>query len=137
TSYLFTWEEDQSYVIDANGGWNNLFKSVDELKQSGVNDPIVQNWLGKIGALLSHQFVYEWFGIASFLFVFVFFVVGYRMLFKVKIFAVEKVLAYSFFFLLFISLAFGFGHSFFAETPHFLEGGFGYWSNKLLEIQIG
>lgn len=137
TSYLFTWQEDQSYVIDANGGWSNLFKSIDELKQSGVEDPIVQNWLGKIGALLSHQFIYEWFGVASFLFVFVFFVIGYRMLFKVKIFAVEKVLAYSFFFLLFISLAFGFGHSFFAKTPHFLEGEFGYWSNKLLEVQIG
>ncbi|MNK04668.1 DNA translocase SpoIIIE [compost metagenome] len=137
TSYLFTWEEDQSYVIDANGGWSNLFKGIEELKQSGVEDPIVQNWLGKIGALLSHQFVYEWFGVASFLFVFVFFVIGYRMLFKVRIFAVEKVLAYSFFFLLFISLAFGFGHSFFAKTPHFLEGEFGYWSNKLLEVQIG
>jgi len=137
TSYLFTWEEDQSYVIDANGGWSNLFKSVEELKQSGVDEPIVQNWLGKFGALLSHQFIYEWFGVASFLFVFVFFVIGYRMLFKVKIFAVEKVLGYSFFFLLFISLAFGFGHSFFAKTPHFLEGEFGYWSNKLLEVQIG
>lgn len=137
TSYLFTWEEDQSYVIDANGGWGNLFKSIEELKQSGVEDPIVQNWLGKIGALLAHQFIYEWFGVASFLFVFVFFVIGYRMLFKVRIFAVEKVLAYSFFFLLFLSLAFGFGHSFFAKTPHFLEGEFGYWTNRLLEVQIG
>jgi len=137
TSYLFTWEEDQSYVIDANGGWGNLFKSIEELKQSGVEDPIVQNWLGKVGALLSHQFIYEWFGVASFLFVFVFFVIGYRMLFKVKIFPVEKVLAYSFFFLMFLSLAFGFGHSFFAKTPHFLEGEFGYWTNKLLEVQIG
>ena len=25
TSYLFTWQDDQSYVIDANGGWGNLF----------------------------------------------------------------------------------------------------------------
>jgi S-DNA-T family DNA segregation ATPase FtsK/SpoIIIE len=137
TSYLFTWQEDQSYVIDANGGWSNLFKGLEELKSSGVDDPIVQNWLGKIGALLAHQFIYEWFGIASFLFVFVFFVIGYRLLFKVKIFAIEKVLAYSFFFLLFLSLAFGFGHSFFADTPHFLEGEFGYWSNKLLVAQIG
>lgn len=137
TSYLFTWQEDQSYVIDANGGWGNLFKSVEELKTSGVSDPVVQNWLGKIGALLAHQFIYEWFGIASFLFIFVFFVIGYRLLFKVKIFAIEKVLAYSFFFLLFISLTFGFGHSFFGTTPHFLEGEFGYWSNRLLVAQIG
>ncbi|MBB2144370.1 DNA translocase FtsK [Pedobacter sp. LMG 31464] len=137
TSYLFTWQEDQSYVIDANGGWSNLFKTVDELKNNGVDAPVIQNWLGKIGALLSHQFIYEWFGVASFLFIFVFFVIGYRLLFKVRIFAIEKVLGYGFFFLLFISLAFGFGHSFFKDTPHFLEGEFGYWSNKLLVAQIG
>ncbi len=137
TSYAFTWQEDQSYVIDANGGWSNLFKTVDELKNSGVDGPIVENWLGKFGALLAHQFIYEWFGIASFLFVFVFFVIGYRMLFKVKIFSIEKSLAYSLFFILFISLCFGFAHSFFSDVPHFIEGEFGYWSNKLLVAQIG
>ncbi len=137
TSYLFTWEDDQSYVIDANGGWSNLFKSVEQLKQSGVQDPIVQNWLGKFGALLAHQFIFKWFGIASFLFAFVFFVVGYRLLFKVKIFSVEKTLAYSFFFLIFISLSLGFVHAFIAQTPHFLEGQFGFWLNRLLEIQVG
>ncbi|HWZ36128.1 MAG TPA: hypothetical protein VNW51_08225, partial [Mucilaginibacter sp.] len=25
TSYLFTWQQDQSYVSAANGGWHNLF----------------------------------------------------------------------------------------------------------------
>ena len=90
TSYLFTWQDDQSYVIDANGGWSNLFKTVGELKDNGLIAPVVENWLGKVGALLAHQFIYEWFGVASFLFVLVFFVIGYRLLFKVKIFAVEK-----------------------------------------------
>ncbi len=137
TSYLFTWEEDQSYVIDANGGWSNLFKTVEELRLNGVNDVIVQNWFGKLGALTAHQFIYEWFGIASFFFVFVFFVIGYRLLFKVKIISIEKVLGYSFFFLLFTSLAFGFGHSFLLKSPHFLEGEFGYWTNKLLVAQVG
>ena len=137
TSYAFTWQEDQSYVIDANGGWSNLFKTVDELKDSGVNGPVVENWLGKFGALLAHQFIYEWFGVASFIFVFIFFLIGYRMLFKVKIYAIEKSLAYSFFFILFISLSLGFGHSFFSDVPHFIEGEFGFWSNKLLVAQIG
>jgi S-DNA-T family DNA segregation ATPase FtsK/SpoIIIE len=137
TSYLFTWQEDQSYVIDANGGWNNLFKGLEELRNSGVSDPVVQNWLGKIGALMAHQFIYEWFGVASFLFVFVFFVIGYRLLFKVKIFATEKVLGYSFFFLIFLSFLFGFAHSFIQDTPHYFEGEFGFWSNKLLVAQIG
>jgi S-DNA-T family DNA segregation ATPase FtsK/SpoIIIE len=136
TSYLFTWEEDYSYVIDANGGWSNLFKSFEELKAANLT-PIVQNWLGKFGALLAHQFIYEWFGLASFLFVFVFFVIGYRLLFKVKIFSLEKTLGYSLFFLLFLSLTFGFAHSFISDAPHFLEGEFGYWSNRLLVAQIG
>ncbi|MDR6784940.1 S-DNA-T family DNA segregation ATPase FtsK/SpoIIIE [Pedobacter africanus] len=136
TSYLFTWQEDYSYVIDANGGWDNLFKTYEELQQVNI-PPVVQNWLGKIGALLSHQFIYEWFGLASFLFIFVFFVIGYRLLFKVKIFAIEKTLGYSLFFLLFISLTLGFAHSFFSNTPHYIEGEFGYWTNKLLVAQIG
>ncbi len=136
TSYLFTWQEDYSYVIDANGGWDNLFKTYEELQQVNI-PPVVQNWLGKIGALLSHQFIYEWFGLASFLFVFVFFVIGYRLLFKVKIFSIEKTLGYSLFFLLFLSLTFGFAHAFFTNTPHYIEGEFGYWTNKLLVAQIG
>ena len=137
TSYAFTWQEDQSYVVDVNGGWSNLFKTTLELQNSGVNSPVVENWLGKFGALLSHQFIFEWFGIASFIFVFVFFILGYRMLFKVKIFVIEKALAYSLFFILFISLSLGFGHSFFSDIPHFIEGEFGFWSNKLLVAQIG
>lgn len=137
TSYLFTWQDDQSYVIDANGGWGNLFKTAEELKTAGVTTPVVQNWLGKFGALLSHQFIYEWFGIASFLFVLAFFIIGYRLLFKVKILSISKTLGYSFFFLLFISLTLGFAHSFWSESPHYLEGEFGYWSNKLLGAQVG
>ncbi|SHF32058.1 FtsK/SpoIIIE family DNA translocase [Pedobacter caeni] len=136
TSYLFTWQEDHSYVIDANGGWGNLFKTYEELQQVNIT-PVVSNWLGKIGALLSHQFIYEWFGLASFLFIFVFFVIGYRLLFKVRIFSIEKTLGYSLFFLLFISLTLGFAHSFLSDAPHFLEGEFGYWTNKLLTAQIG
>jgi len=136
TSYLFTWQEDYSYVIDANGGWSNLFKTIEELQQHNI-PVIVQNWLGKFGALLSHQFIYEWFGVSSFLFVFVFFIVGYRLLFKVKIFAMEKTLGYSLFFLLFFCLTFGFLHSFFSDAPHYLEGEIGYWTNKLLVAQIG
>ncbi|GAA4088626.1 DNA translocase FtsK [Mucilaginibacter panaciglaebae] len=135
TSYLFTWQQDQSYVSAANGGWHNLFTSQAELKLKGI-DP-VENWLGKFGALLSNQFIFEWFGVASFLFVFVFFVIGYRMLFKVRLFSALRTLGYSFFGLIFISVALGFFHAFIDDTPHYLEGGFGYWTNRLLDVQIG
>ena len=72
TSYLFTWQQDQSYVSPANGGWHNLFKTHQELIDNGVKNPVVENWLGKFGALLSDQFIYEWFGISSFIFIFLY-----------------------------------------------------------------
>jgi len=137
TSYLFTWQDDQSYVSPSNGGWHNLFKTVEELQQNGVKNPMVQNWLGKFGALLSNQFIYEWFGVASFIFVFIFFVIGYRMLFKVKLFSISKTLAYGLFCIIFFSVAIGFIHAMIADYPNFLEGNFGYWSNILLDAQVG
>jgi S-DNA-T family DNA segregation ATPase FtsK/SpoIIIE len=137
TSYLFTWQEDQSYVSAANGGWGNLFKTTRELMDNGVKNPVVENWAGKLGALLSNQFIFEWFGLASFTFVLVFFIVGYRLLFRIRLFPVNKALAYSFFFLVFLSVAIGFFHAFIADTPNYLEGEFGYWSNRLLDAQIG
>lgn len=137
TSYLFTWKDDQSYVLDSNGGWSNLFKTQSELVELGLKYPVVENWLGKFGALLSHQFIYEWFGIASFLFIGIFFILGYRLLFKVKLMSVSKTLAYSFFLLVFISVTLGFFHAFVSDYPHYLEGEFGFWTNRLLQAQIG
>ncbi|HET8829652.1 MAG TPA: DNA translocase FtsK 4TM domain-containing protein [Pelobium sp.] len=137
TSYIFTWQDDQSYVIDANGGWSNFFKTSAELKSNGVLDPNIQNWAGKLGALLSHQFIYEWFGIASFIFVFIFIILGYRLLFKVKLLSISKTLAYCFFLLVFTSITLAFFHAFIAEYPHYLEGEFGFYTNLLLEAQIG
>ena len=52
TSYPFTWQDDQSYVVAANGGWSNLFKTSAELKLGGLAIPDIQNWAGKLGALL-------------------------------------------------------------------------------------
>jgi S-DNA-T family DNA segregation ATPase FtsK/SpoIIIE len=137
TSYLFTWQQDQSYVSHANGGWHNLFKTQQELIDNGVKTPVVENWMGKFGALLSDQFIYQWFGLSSFIFIFVFFVVGYRFLFKVKLFSIPKTLAYSFFSIIFFSVTIGFVHGLISDYPHFLEGEFGYWSNILLDAQIG
>lgn len=63
-SYLFTWKSDQ----------DKLFLSVWEIISNP--DIKVDNWLGKFGAVLAHQFVFNWFGIASLAFVPVFFVFG-------------------------------------------------------------
>src|SRR5690606_27311853 len=136
-SYLFTWKEDQSYVSAANGGWNTLFKTREEFALAGIEPPVVQNWMGKFGALLAHQFIYKWFGIASFIFVGILFIIGYRLLFKVKILSIWKTLGYATFIIIFLSVALGFIHGFITDYPHFLEGEFGFWSNKLLGAQIG
>lgn len=137
TSYLFTWQEDQSYVSPANGGWHNLFKTQQELIDNGLKNPVVENWLGKFGALLSNQFIFQWFGVASFIFVFVFFIVGYRLLFKVRLYPMGKTIAYSLFLLVFTSVTLGFFHAFFSDVPHFLEGNFGFWTNRLMDAQVG
>jgi S-DNA-T family DNA segregation ATPase FtsK/SpoIIIE len=137
TSYLFTWQEDQSYVSTLNGGWGNLFKTNKELRENGLKSPIVENWLGKFGALLSNQFIYEWFGIASFIFIFILFIVGYRLLFKIRLISISKTFGYSFFAIIFCSITFGFFHGLVKDTPNFLEGEFGYWTNQLLNAEIG
>jgi len=136
-SYLFTWKEDQSYVSAANGGWHTLFKTREELEVAGIDQPAVQNWMGKFGALLAHQFIYKWFGVASFLFVAILFLTGYRMLFRIRILSTWRILAYAGIGLVLISVTLGFLHGFITNYPHFLEGEFGYWSNRLLQAQIG
>lgn len=137
TSYLFTWQEDQSYISSANGGWSTLLKTRSELAFDGEQPAAIQNWMGKFGALLSHQFIYKWFGVASFIFIGVMFVIGHRLLFKVKLISIWKLLTYAAFGLIFTSVTLGFLHGFFAVYPHFLEGEFGFWTNRLLEAQIG
>lgn len=137
TSYLFTWQDDQSYVAASNGGWSNLFKSESELKELGVEVAMVNNWLGKFGALLSHQFIYKGFGVASFIYIPLLLIVGYRLLYKEVIYPLNKALAYTLFSLLFISTTIAYFHAFGSSYPHFVEGEIGFWSNRLLQIQIG
>jgi S-DNA-T family DNA segregation ATPase FtsK/SpoIIIE len=72
-SYLFTWKEDQSVV--SNASFNIIFDAANHK---------VENWLGIIGAMVSHLFMYRGFGLASFLFVLASFLIGYRLLFKVS-----------------------------------------------------
>ncbi len=137
TSYLFTWKEDQSYIAATNGGWKTLFDTSAELQTEGLETPIVENKLGKLGALLANMFIFEWFGIASFLFILILFVVGYKLLYKKSILPVWKTVLYSFIGIIFLSVTLGFIQEYITETPHILEGKFGFWTNQLLNTQIG
>ncbi|MFD1768406.1 FtsK/SpoIIIE family DNA translocase [Sphingobacterium suaedae] len=136
-SYLFTWKHDQSYIAETNGGWSTLFQSADEIADESIDLPVVDNKLGKLGALLANQFIYEWFGIASFLFALVFFVIGYKFLYKKSVLPIWKTMIYSFTSIIFLSVTLGFFQDFLTDSPHILEGKFGYWTNQLLKAQIG
>ena len=59
TSFAFTWEVDQDKVL------GDLFSP----------DVRVENWLGKFGAYISYVFIYKWFGLPSYIFSFLAFVV--------------------------------------------------------------
>ena len=137
-SYLFTWKEDQSYIAQTNGGWSTLFRTSEEI-HSNDNTELqpIQNKLGKLGALLANQFIFEWFGIASFLFVLLFFITGYKFLYKKSLLPVWKTILYSLIGIVFISVTLGFIQDYIENTPHILEGKFGYWTNQLLNAQIG
>src|SRR5690606_27470922 len=95
TSYLFTWKEDQSYISATNGSWSTLFGTNEELADVSVELPVVENKLGKLGALLANQFIFEWFGVASFLFVFLAFVLGYKLLYQKSLLPIWKTILYS------------------------------------------
>ena len=58
-----------SYYVSGNADQSQI----SELANRNV---VVENWLGKIGAWLAELFLYDGFGIASFLFVKIFFLIG-------------------------------------------------------------
>ncbi|MEO5562191.1 MAG: DNA translocase FtsK 4TM domain-containing protein [Chitinophagaceae bacterium] len=82
TSYFFTWKEDQDKMF--RGGISILFN----------NDIHVSNLLGRLGAYVSHFFIYKGFGIASLLICTFFFVIGVNLLFSKKVFSIWRNLKY-------------------------------------------
>lgn len=96
TSYLFTWKEDQDKVFH---GASILLPS------SNVK---VTNLLGNLGALISHEFFYKGFGLASYLFCSFFFIVGVNLLLTRRVFSIPRNLRYVLTGLLYFSVAFAF-----------------------------
>jgi S-DNA-T family DNA segregation ATPase FtsK/SpoIIIE len=82
TSYLFTWQEDQSKV----------FKGAKILLPG--EDQNVANMLGTAGAYFSDLFIRRGFGVASYLFCTLFFIIGVNLFFGRKLFSVSRNLKY-------------------------------------------
>ena len=94
-SYFFTWQKDQDEVAS---GIGVLFRK----------DTHADNLLGVLGAFMSYVFMYDGFGIASFLFCTFFFVLGVNLLFGKKIFNVARNLRYLIAGLIVLSVVFSF-----------------------------
>ncbi|MGV6861057.1 MAG: DNA translocase FtsK 4TM domain-containing protein [Putridiphycobacter sp.] len=123
-SYFFTWQQDQDKII--NKGFFEFVFSDGEV--------IIDNHLGKLGAWLSHLFIYEWYGLASFVFPFLFTVLGFYLLSGIKILPLKKTLAVSLVSLIVVSIFFGF----FSKGDSFAFGGqFGYQFNQWLKTTVG
>jgi hypothetical protein len=72
TSYLFTWRYDEDKVLRFSG----------KLLQDNIE---MANWLGRLGALISHTLVYRGFGISSFILVYLLAVSGLYLLGKITL----------------------------------------------------
>jgi len=122
TSYLFTWRIDQDLMSRP---WGEIFQQ----------DVHAENWLGKLGALISHQFIYVWFGVAAFVFVFWSFLVGVRITLNTWLAPAGKALRWSVMILFWLPTLLGF---FFPKGEwQVLGGGIGYAINSHLTGWLG
>jgi len=121
-SYLFTWKADQSFQFE------NVFSSADIM---------VENWTGKAGAFLSNMFINKWFGISSFIFPFIFLVIGLRF-FKFRWFPLRRIIKIGIIGCILSSILFGFV---FGTANGFLGsglgGGHGFFVSQWLNSLIG
>ena len=103
TSYFFTWQQDQDLVLT-----NGAKILISKIK--------VANLLGALGAYTAHTFIYNGFGIASYLFCIFFFMLGMNMLTGQRMFNLARNLRYMIAGLVVISMtaAFAAGNSIFS-----------------------
>lgn len=122
TSYIFTWEMDNRGTAEPD--WTAFF--ADETAEA-------ENWLGKLGAYLSHLFIHSWFGYSSFLFVVIAGAAGIKLLFKTG-YNFGKVSAWSMFFIVWTSLTLA---GIFSDAQNNPGGVYGYHLNGWLNQLIG
>jgi S-DNA-T family DNA segregation ATPase FtsK/SpoIIIE len=96
-------------------------------------DKVVGNWLGKLGSFVSHLVVYQGFGLASFLFVRLFFLSGIFLIVGISPAKLKSIWFWDLFVLLILSVLFGF----FATSLPELGGVVGYELNMFLQDYIG
>ncbi|HET7361220.1 MAG TPA: DNA translocase FtsK, partial [Salinimicrobium sp.] len=115
-SFLFNWRADQS-----------------TLSQFGDRTVTAQNLLNKFGAAISDFVIYDGFGIASFILVFLIVLTGIYLFFSLK----KKALFQFWFWGIIVMLWFSVFFGFFAETNPILGGTVGFEVNDYLQDYIG
>jgi DNA segregation ATPase FtsK/SpoIIIE, S-DNA-T family len=124
-SYLFSWKFDDALLDGRLFNWALL----------SDKQIIVDNMMGRLGAITAHWFIKKWFGIASFLFVHILFIVGFKLLFRISLLPLKKTFFYSVFFLIWISVCLGYIVS--SGDWLILGGVFGYESKVWLNGIFG
>ncbi len=94
---------------------------------------LVQNWLGKFGALLADMLVYEGFGVASFILVRLFFLSGLYLVVGIPVRKLKNIWFWDLFAIIILSILFGF----FASSLPELGGTVGYELNLFLQDYLG
>jgi len=92
-----------------------------------------ENWLGKFGAYLADFFLYKSFGVASFIFVRVLFLIGAYLILDMSLSKLKKSFFWDFYLIIFISVIFGF----FWEYMPQLGGTIGFEMNIYIQDYIG
>lgn len=111
-SYGFTWKQDQDKVFNADA----FFIFNREIQ--------VENTLGRLGAWVSHLFIYKGFGIASYFLCILPFVLGVNLVFKKNIFRIWRNVFYAVTGLFYFSVTL----AFFTKSSEFsFGGGLGEW----------
>ncbi len=98
SSYMVSWKADDAVLDSREFNWELLTNK----------EIVVENMMGRLGAITAHLFINKWFGISSFLFIFVFSLLGVKFLLNYKLLPIRKSLGYSAFFLIWISVFFGY-----------------------------
>ncbi len=125
SSYLTSWKAEDDIFNKKDFNWELVFDDTIE----------ADNHMGRLGAITSYLFIKQWFGISSYLFALISFIVGTKLLFRKTLLPVWKTVKYSFFSLLWISIAFGF--LFRSNDMLMLGGTFGFEANKWLNGIFG
>lgn len=120
-SYLFTWKSDQSIL------------TMSSIELFSNNTMQVENWMGKLGAIISNLLIHDSFGLSSFIFVSIISVFGFNLL-NIKFVKLSRFLFLSLIFCTWLSIALA---SIFTDKYFYVGGSYGFYIFSWLEAIIG